>query len=123
MATQGGISGKNLCDDIKDMNGIALANIKGIDGRDRTLCTICAEINLGAGRDITASCLAGCTTTYYTHGDPSSLVVGDELYTNSACSIPVDANYYSNKCGGRAGYTYAATAGDGVIETITPCPG
>tara|TARA_R110002020_G_scaffold90336_6_gene219885 strand:+ start:957 stop:1319 length:363 start_codon:yes stop_codon:yes gene_type:complete len=119
MAEQGGIDGRDLCSSVKNMNGVLLANIKGIGGRDRTACASCAEVNLSENRERLVACATACDATYYTDGDPTNLQVGDFLFTDSSCTTTSGRNYYSNKCGGRSGNAYLLDPSGKIISVST----
>ena len=117
MASPGGIDGKDFCNDIKNINGIALASIKKFLGKTKD-CLNCQAVSLSTDRSPAIACNLSCST-YYTDGDPTNLQLGDRVFTNSTCTSPVSKNYYSDKCGGRTGSVYLIN--NGAITNVASC--
>jgi|TARA_R100000664_G_scaffold9229_1_gene15356 hypothetical protein len=119
MAEQGGIDGRDMCSSVKDMNGVLLANIKGIGGRDRTACTTCESVSLAGNRIASTACALACDT-FFTDGTPSNLQLGDKIFSNAECTELAARNYYSNRCGARSGNVYLIDS-NGAITNIASC--
>ena len=112
MASPGGIDGKDFCNDIKNINGIALASIKKFLGKTKS-CGTCTEVNLSTSRvSSLEACNTSCTTYYTDAADSDNIQVGESIFTDSACTTAPTRAYFSNKCGGRSGSWYRTdTAG------------
>lgn len=113
------INTKDLCTQITNINGVVLANISDIDGLTKS-CGTCTEIQLGfSGESCVTACAVGECTTYYTDGNPESLVINDSIYVDIDCEVCAENGQYSDKCGGRSGNCY--TVGECLITTIAAC--
>ena len=119
----GGLDGKDICDDILNINGVTVANIKGISGKDKkSCCTANGPIVVSAVQD---SCALACASedcgNFYTDGTSGTcpLVNGDYLYTDTSCTLASNGYYSPKNCNGGCSKCYTVSSG---IITVSDCP-
>tara|TARA_Y100000593_G_C4278532_1_gene321515 strand:+ start:18 stop:386 length:369 start_codon:yes stop_codon:yes gene_type:complete len=121
MADGGGVGGKDLCSDVLNINGIAMANIAKIDGKSKKSCATCTGFLIAQDASCVAACASTRCSTQYTDGTVGSLTPGDKLFSDSGCSSVLGAGYYSdNRCGGSQRSCFTVGAG-GIITRIDVC--
>ena len=93
----GDVEGKDMCTDVSNINGVAVSDIKGVQGKDKKSCATCTGLALAYNdRRCDAACEGRVCSNYYTDGTVGSLTLGNKIFTNSDCLECVNDGFYSD---------------------------
>tara|TARA_R110002012_G_scaffold140927_3_gene298663 strand:- start:9665 stop:10036 length:372 start_codon:yes stop_codon:yes gene_type:complete len=94
----GEVEGKDMCTDVSNINGVAVADIKGVQGKDKKSCATCTALALAYdGRACEAACGGRVCGEYYTDGTVGGLTLGNKLYVDGSCVDCVPDGFYSDR--------------------------
>ena len=117
------INSTDFCANINGVNPIVKANIFDVNSIENNCgCSFCTtKLSLSySASDCIYACNGSCDT-YYTNGDclVCPLLIGDEIYTDTICTLAPTGYYSPDKCIADCDYCY--TVVNGIITNIDSC--